>query len=163
MNKIKDEYTGKIKYVKTNNIEKLEKKIAKTDKTLSNIRKTYNHQISREIVDMKPQMIVMEDLNIKGMMKNRHLSRAIQQQNIYQLKTFVKYKAESKGTKFVEAPRNYKSTQICSKCGAVHTMNLSQRIYKCNVCGHIEDRDLNSAHNLQNYGKSLLHVYEYTA
>lgn len=156
MNKVKTKDTNKFFYIKTNNIKKLEKKVAKIDRTLSNIRKTYNHQISKEIVDMKPQMIVMEDLNIKGMMKNKHLSKAIQQQNLYQLNTFIKYKAESQGTKFVKAPRNYKSTQICSKCGAVHKMNLSQRLYKCTECGHTEDRDLNAAHNLQNYGKSLL-------
>ena len=156
MNKVKDETTGKFKYVKTNNIKKLEKKVAKIDRTLKNIRKTYNHQISREIVNQTPKAIVMEDLNIKGMMKNKHLSKAIQQQNLYQLKTFIKYKAESQGTKFIEAPRNYKSTQICSKCGAAYKMNISQRVYRCDVCGHIEDRDMNSAHNLENYGLSLL-------
>lgn len=163
MNKVKDASTAKFKYVKTNNIKKLEKKAAKIDETLADIRKTYNHQISREIVNQNPKMIVIENLNIKGMMKNKHLSKAIQQQNLYQLKTFIKYKAKSQGTKFVEAPRNYKSTQTCSKCGAVQKMSLNQRVYKCPVCGHIEDRDLNASHNLQNYGKSLLHVYEYTA
>jgi putative transposase len=156
INKTTDPETGKPKFNKTNNIKKLEKKTAKIDKTLSNIRKTYNHQISREIVNRKPQMIVMEDLNIKGMMKNKHLAKAIQQQNLYQLKTFIKYKSERQGTKFVEAPRNYKSTQLCSHCGAVQKMLLSQRVYICPVCGHTEDRDLNASHNLQNYGLSLL-------
>ena len=156
MNKKFNPDTGKFRYTKTNNIEKLEKKTARIDKTLSNIRKTYNHQISREIVNRHPKMIVMENLNIKGMMKNRHLSKAIQQQNLYQLKCFIQYKAENQGTQFVEVPRNYKSTQICSNCGAVHPMNLKQRTYICESCGHIEDRDLNSAHNLQNYGLNLL-------
>jgi putative transposase len=155
MNKITDA-TGKQQFVKTNNIKKLERRVARIDRTLSNIRKTYNHQISREIVNRKPKMIVMEDLNIKGMMKNKHLAKAIQQQNLYELKNFIRYKSESQGTQFMEVPRNYKSTQICSKCGAVQKMSLSQRVYKCPVCGHIEDRDLNSAHNLQNYGFSLL-------
>ena len=145
--------TGKAKYIKTNNIKKLEQKVYKIDRKLKNIRKTYNHQISREIVNQNPKAIVMEDLNIKGMMKNKHLSKAIQQQHLYQLKTFIKYKAENQGSNFIEVPRNYKSTQICSRCGAVHKMNLSQRVYKCDVCGHIEDRDMNSAHNLENYGK----------
>ena len=98
----------------------------------------------------------MENLSIQGMMKNKYLSKAIQQQNLYQLKTFIQYKAENQGTKFVEVPRNYKSTQLCSKCGAVHKISLSQRTYHCNICGHTEDRDLNASHNLQNYGKSLL-------
>lgn len=156
MNKVKNNDTEKYKYNKTNNIKKLEQKTARIDRTLSNIRKTYNHQISREIVNQKPKIIVMEDLNIKGMMKNKHLSKAIQQQNLYQLKTFIHYKAENQGTKFMEVPRNFKSTQICSKCGAVHKMNLSQRIYRCPECGHTEDRDLNAAHNLQNYGLKRL-------
>ena len=156
MNKEIDEQTCKLNYVKTNNIKKLEKKVARIDRKLANTRKTYNHQISREIINRKPQMIVMEDLNIKGMLKNRHLAKAIQQQNLYQLKEFIKYKAESQGSNFIEVPRNFKSTQICSKCGAVHKMSLNQRTYKCNVCGHTEDRDMNSAHNLQNYGLNLL-------
>lgn len=156
INKTIDENTRKTKFNKTNNIKKLEKKVRRIDKTLKNIRKTYNHLISKEIVNRKPRAIVMEDLNIKGMMKNRHLSKAIQQQNLYQLKTFIKYKAESQGSNFIEAPRNYKSTQICSKCGEVHKMDLSQRVYRCTICGHIEDRDLNSAYNLENYGRSLL-------
>ena len=156
MNKEMNEQTGKVKFVKTNNIKKLEKKVARIGRKLANIRKTYNHQISREVVNRKPQMVVMEDLNIKGMLKNKHLSKAIQQQNLYQLKAFIKYKAESQGSNFIEAPRNFKSTQICSECGAVHKLSLNQRTYKCNICGHIEDRDMNSAHNLQNYGLNLL-------
>ena len=154
-NKIKDT-SGKTKYIKTNNIKKLEKKTAKIDRTLKNIRKTYNHKISREIVNKRPKAIVMENLNIRGMMKNKHLSKAIQQQCLYELKTYIKYKAESQGTLFIEAPRNYKSTQTCSQCGSIQKMNLSQRTYICPICGHTEDRDLNASHNLQNYGLSLL-------
>lgn len=156
MNKVINPDTGKEKFIKTNNIKKLEDKTKRIDKRLRNIRKTYNHQISREIVNRLPKAIVMEDLNIKGMMKNRHLSKAIQQQNLYQLKTFIKYKSESQGTRFIEASRTFKSTQLCSKCGAVNKMNLNQRTYICPECGHIEDRDLNAAHNLENYGISLL-------
>lgn len=156
MNKVINSDTGKTKFIKTNNIKKLEDKTKRIDRRLRNIRKTYNHQISREIVNRCPKAIVMEDLNIKGMMKNKHLSKAIQQQNLYQLKTFIKYKAESQGSNFIEVPRTFKSTQTCSKCGAVHKMNLNQRTYKCSVCGHVEDRDLNAAHNLENYGTNLL-------
>lgn len=158
MNKVLNPDTGKYKFIKTNNIKKLEDKTRRIDRRLQNIRKTYNHQISREIVNRCPKSIVMENLNIKGMMKNKHLSKAIQQQNLCQLKTFIKYKSESQGTKFIEVPRTFKSTQTCSKCGAVHKMNLNQRIYHCPICGHTEDRDLNAAHNLENYGLSLLHA-----
>ena len=155
-NKTLNQDTSRFKYNKTNNIKKLEKKVSTIDRKLANTRKTYNHQISKEIVKQKPKAIVMENLNIKGMMKNRHLSKAIQQQNLYQLKQFIRYKAESQGTKFIQVPRNFKSTQLCSNCGASHKMNLRQRIYTCPVCGHTEDRDLNAAHNLQNYGINLL-------
>ena len=157
-NKIKDNTTGKFKYTKTNNIKKLEKKTAKIDRTLKNIRKNYNHNISREIVNKKPKAIVMENLNIKGMLKNKHLSKAIQQQCLYELKMYIKYKAESQGTRFVEAPRNYKSTQTCSQCGAVQKMSLNQRTYTCPTCNLKIDRDLNASYNLRNHGLNLLQV-----
>ena len=144
------------KFKKTNNIKKLEQKVREIDRDLSNKRKTYNHQISRDIVNRKPKAIVMEKLNIKEMMKNKHLSRAIQQQNLYQLKSFIKYKAESQGTKFIEVSITYKSTQMCSRCGHTHKMSLSMRTYKCPVCGLELDRDLNSSYNLRNYGQNSL-------
>ena len=144
------------KYKKTKNIIKLENKTRQIDRKLSNTRKTYNHQVSRDIVKRKPKTIVMETLNIKGMMKNRHLSKSIQQQNLYQLKQFIKYKAENQGTRFIEVPKNYKSTQLCSSCGSLHKISLSTRVYKCPVCNLVIDRDLNSAYNLRNYGLNLL-------
>ena len=144
------------KYKKTKNIIKLENKTRQIDRKLSNIRKTYNHQVSRAIVKRKSKVIVMETLNLKGMMKNKHLSKSIQQQNLYQLKQFIKYKAENQGTQFIETPKNYKSTQLCSSCGSLHKISLSTRVYKCPVCNLILDRDLNSAYNLRNYGQNLL-------
>lgn len=155
-NKTQDPVTHKPKYHKTNNIKKLENKIRKIDRKLANTRKTYNHTISLEIVSKKPRAIVMEDLNIQGMLKNRRLSKAIQQQNLYQLKTFIRYKAESQGIQFIEAPRNYKSTQLCSSCGAQHKVSLGERTYRCRACGTTLNRDLNASYNLRNYGSSLL-------
>lgn len=140
------------KFKKTKNIIKLENKTRQIDRKLSNIRKTYNHQVSRAIVKRKPKTIVMETLNLKGMMRNKHLSKSIQQQNLYQLKQFIKYKAENQGTQFIEAPKNYKSTQLCSSCGSLHKISLSTRVYKCPLCNLVIDRDLNSAYNLRNYG-----------
>lgn len=160
MNKKVDEYTGESIYVKTNNINKFEGKIKRINRKLSNTRRTYNHQISREIVNRNPRMIVMENLDINGMMKNYRMRNALRNQCLAQLKIFVKYKAESQGTMFVQVPRNFKSTQLCSKCGAVHKMSLSQRTYSCSICGHKEDRDMNAAHNLENYGKNLLRAYK---
>ena len=144
------------KFKKTKNIIKLEKKTRELDRRLRNTRKTYNHQVSRAIVKRKPKAIVMETLNIKGMMKNKHISKSLQQQNLYQLKQFIRYKAENQGTHFIEVPKNYKSTQLCSSCGSLHKISLSTRIYKCPVCNLVIDRDLNSAYNLRNYGLNLL-------
>ena len=140
------------KFIKTRNIAKLERKTREIDRKLRNIRKSYNHQVSRDIVNNKPKTIVMETLNLKGMMRNKHLSKSIQQQNLYQLKQFIKYKAENQGTQFIEAPKNYKSTQLCSSCGSLHKISLSTRVYKCPLCNLVIDRDLNSAYNLRNYG-----------
>lgn len=140
------------KFIKTRNIAKLERKTREIDRKLRNIRKSYNHQVSRDIVNNKPKTIVMETLNLKGMMRNKHLSKSIQQQNLYQLKQFIKYKAENQGTQFIGAPKNYKSTQLCSSCGSLHKISLSTRVYKCPLCNLVIDRDLNSAYNLRNYG-----------
>ena len=144
------------KFIKTRNIAKLERKTREIDRRLRNIRKSYNHQVSRDIVNNKPKAIVMEKLNIQGMLKNKHLSKAIQQQNLYQLKQFIRYKAENQGTKFIEVPMNYKSTQICSSCGAINKISLSMRVYRCSICGLRINRDMNSAYNLRNYGINSL-------
>ena len=139
------------KFIKTKNIIREEKKLLKLTRHITNIRLNYTHQVTSEIVKTKPSMIVIENLNIKGMMKNRHLSKAIQQQLLYELQRQVQYKSERIRTRFVQAPRNYKSTQLCSSCGSEHKMRLSDRVYKC-TCGLTIDRDLNSAYNLRNYG-----------
>lgn len=145
------------KYIKTKNIEKEEKKLLRICNRISNIRKDYNHKISRKIVNKLPKAIVMEDLNIKGMLKNRHLAKAIQEQNFNRLIQYIKYKAESQGTLFILADRNFKSTQLCSNCGRVHKMSLGDRIYMCE-CGLVIDRDLNSALNLKKYGENYLNT-----
>lgn len=143
------------KFIKTHNIIKLEHQVTKLIRKLKNIREDNAHQISREIVNRRPKAIVMETLNIKGMMKNKHLAEKIQEQNWYKLLTCIKYKAENQGTIFIQVPRKYKSTQICSKCGREHKVILSERTYVCN-CGNNIDRDINSALNLMNYGIKMV-------
>lgn len=144
------------KFIKTNNIRKEEKKLLKINNKITNIRKDYTHKISRDIVNKLPKAIVMENLNITGMMKNKHLSKAIQEQNWYRLTQQIKYKAESQGTVFIQAPRTFKSTQTCSNCNNIQKIKLSERRYACVSCGSILDRDFNSALNLANYGKNYL-------
>ena len=94
----------------------------------------------------------MEDLNVRGMMKNRHLSQAISEQKFYEFKRQIKYKCERYGIEFVEVDRFYASSKTCSHCGHVKAdLKLSDRIFRCPTCGLEIDRDLNAAKNLANY------------
>ena len=139
-------------YVKTGNIIKLEKNIKKLHRRLGNIRTDYRHKVTTEIVKTKPSRIVMESLNISGMMKNKHLSKAIQQQGLYEFSKFIKYKAERQGTEFVEADKWYPSSKTCSECGYVKAkLSLSEREFRCECCGAVIDRDKNASINLSRY------------
>lgn len=139
-------------YVKTGNIIKLEKRIKRVCNRLDNIRKDYRHQTTIKIVKTKPSQIVVENLNINGMMKNRHLSKAIWQQGLYDFKSILKYKSERYGIKFKEADKWYPSSKTCSNCGEVKAkLSLSERIFKCECCGFSLDRDKNASINLSRY------------
>ena len=139
-------------YVKTSNIIKVEKIIIKLHKRLDNIRTDYRHKTTTEIVKTKPSRIVMESLNIKGMMKNRHLSKAIAKQGFFEFKTMIKYKAQKYGIEFVEADKWYPSSKTCSECGYVKPkLSLSEREFVCECCGTVIDRDKNASINLSRY------------
>ena len=139
-------------YIKTNNIIKLEKKINKLHKRLANIRNNYNHNITADITNMNPAKIVIEDLNIQGMMKNKHLSNAIGKQGLYEITRQLEYKCKFKGIELVKADRFYPSSKTCSSCGYIKKdLKLSDRTYICPECGTVIDRDLNAAINLANY------------
>ena len=151
MNKIKKGGENRCRHEKTNNIVKLEKEIKLLHRRLSNIRSNHIHQTTNKIVKNKPSRVVMETLNIKGMMKNRHLSKAISEQCLYDFKVKMQYKCEFYGIEFVEADRWYPSSKTCSCCGTIKKdLKLSDRIYKCS-CGLTIDRDLNASINLANY------------
>ena len=140
------------KFIKTNNIIKLENKIKLTYRKLSNIRNNHIHQTTTKIIKLKPYRVVMEDLNVKGMMKNKHLSKSIQEQCFYEFIRQMKYKCEFNGIEFIQADRYFPSSKLCSCCGKIkHDLKLKDRIYKCD-CGNIIDRDLNASINLSNYG-----------
>lgn len=139
-------------YVKTSNIIKLEKNIIKLHKSLDNIRTDYRHKITTEIVKTKPSRIVMETLNVKGMMKNRHLSKSIAKQGFFEFKTMIRYKAEKYGIEFVEADKWYPSSKTCSECGYIKPkLSLSEREFVCECCGSVIDRDKNASYNLSRY------------
>ena len=143
-------------YCKTSNIIKAEKKLLKLNHRLTNIRHNYLHQVTTEIVKRKPKFIVLEDLNVKGMMKNKHLSKAVAEQCFYEFYRQIEYKSSWNNIKFIIADRFYASSKICSCCGAVNKeLKLSDRIYKCDNCNAVIDRDKNASINLYKYGKSI--------
>ncbi|MFY8224974.1 RNA-guided endonuclease InsQ/TnpB family protein, partial [Clostridium perfringens] len=138
-------------YVKTKNIIKLEKQIQQVHRRLANIRNNYLHESTTSIVKTKPYRVVVEDLNIKGMMKNKHLSDAIRKQGFYEFKRQLEYKCKFRGIKLVVADRFYPSSKTCSQCGEIKKdLKLKDRIYNCS-CGLSIDRDLNASINLSRY------------
>ena len=140
------------KFVKTSNIVKLEKKIKLVNRKIANIRLNHIHQATAAIVKTKPSRVVMESLNIRGMMKNRHLSKAIGEQGLHSFKSIMKYKCEWNGIEFVEADRFYPSSKKCVVCGNIKKdLKLSDRTYRCPVCGNVIDRDYQAALNLSTY------------
>ncbi len=140
------------KYIKTKNIERLEEKYRHISAHITNIRENYIHQCTHKLISLLPKRIVMEDLNVSGMMKNRHLSRAIQEQKWYEFIRQMKYKSEWAGIEFVQVSRFYPSSKTCSYCGNVKKdLKLSDRTYICNMCGAVIDRDYNAAINLSRY------------
>ena len=140
------------KFIKTNNILNLEKKIKLIYRRLTNIRNNHIHQATNMIIRLRPYRVVMEDLNVTGMMKNRHLSKAIQEQKFYEFLRQMKYKCKFNSIEFVQVDRFYPSSKTCSSCGSIKkNLKLNDRIYKCNECGLNIDRDKNASINLGNY------------
>jgi len=155
MNKIQTE-GGEVRYRKTKNIKKLELLVLKTRRRLKNIRHNYINQITTSLARTKPEYVVMESLNTCGMLKNRKLSKAIQEQLFHEFKRQMKYKCEWNNIKFILADRFYPSSKTCSNCGHIKdNLSLSERVFICDECGCIIDRDLNASINLKNYGKSI--------
>ena len=145
-----------VSYCKTCNIIKREKELLKVSKRLTNIRHDYLHQITSEIVKRKPSFICMEDLNVSGMMKNKHLSKAVQQQSFCEFRRQIKYKSEWNNIQVIIADRFFPSSKLCSCCGNIKKdLKLSDRIYKCE-CGNVTDRDLQASLNLKMYGENVL-------
>ena len=101
------------------NIQKQNAKIRKIYRKLTDIRDNYLHQTTTEIVKTKPSRIVMEHLNVKGMMKNKHLAKAIASQKFYEFIRQIKYKCEAHGIEFLQADRFYPSSKTCSCCGHI--------------------------------------------
>lgn len=131
------------------NIQKQKLKVQKLHHKMDNIRTDYINKTIAEIVKVKPSYITIEDLNVKGMMKNRCLSKAVASQKFYEFRTRLKAKCDENGIELRVADRFYPSSKTCHHCGSVRkNLKLSDRIYRCE-CGYVADRDLNAALNLK--------------
>ena len=131
------------------NIQKQKLRVQKIHHRIDNIRTNYMNKAIAEIVKTKPSYITIEDLNVKGMMKNRHLSKAVASQKFSGLRTKLKIKCDENGIELRIADRYYPSSKLCHCCGHIKKdLKLSDRIYKCE-CGYIEDRDFNASLNLR--------------
>jgi len=142
------------KYFKTNNIKKEEIKLRKILIGLANIQRNYFNKIAIDLVRTKPKTIVMEDLNLIGMMKNCHLSKSLQESSLYMFKIILCNKCKEYGIEIVNADRFYPSSKRCNACGNIKKdLKLSDRVYMCENCGLEIDRDENASYNLRQYLK----------
>ena len=131
------------------NIQKQKLKVQKLHHKMDNIRTDYINKTIAEIVKTKPSYITIEDLNVKGMMKNRCLSKAVASQKFYEFRKRLKAKCDEKGIELRVADRFYPSSKTCHHCGSIRkNLKLSDRIYRCE-CGYVADRDLKTELNLK--------------
>ena len=131
------------------NIQKQKLKVQKLYHKLDNIRTDYVNKTIAEIVKTKPSYITIEDLNVSGMMKNRHLSKAVASQKFYEFRVRLKAKCDDNGIELRIAAIWYPSSKKCHCCGSIKKdLKLSDRIYRCE-CGYVEDRDFNASLNLR--------------
>lgn len=134
------------------NFQKQKRQVKLLYRRLSNIRTNYLHQTTTEIVKTKPYQIVVETLKVQNMMKNKNLAESIQEQKFYEFKRQLSYKCMKYGIELVEVPMWYPSSKICSCCGHVKKdLKLRDRVYRCDHCGLVIDRDFNASINLANY------------
>lgn len=141
---------------KTKNVIKKEKLLLKLNHRLTNIRHNYLQQTTSEIIKREPSFICIEDLNVRRMMKNKHLSKAVQQQGFYMFRRQIEYKSAWNNITVIIADRFFPSSKLCSCCGVIKKdLKLSDRIYKCE-CGNVIDRDYQAALNLKHYGENVL-------
>ncbi len=131
------------------NIQKQVVKVQKIHQTLTNIRTNYINKVISDIVKQNPSFITIEDLNVRGMMKNKHLSKAVAGQKFFEFRTKLTNKCNWMGIELRIVDRFYPSSKLCHECGCIKKdLKLSDRIYKCS-CGYEEDRDINASLNLR--------------
>jgi putative transposase len=141
----------------SNNRKKAIRKVVKKHIDVYNQRKNFAHQLSSKLVK-NHDMIAVEDLNIKGMIQNKHLSRAIADVGWGMFLAFLKYKCAWYGKHFVAIDKFYPSSKMCSSCGNKQDMPLSVRTYECSSCSLLLDRDLNASLNIRAAGLAVLNA-----
>jgi len=138
---------------KSANIDKNVLRVQKLHQELSRARQEYIRYVVSVLAKTKPEYITIEDLNISGMMKNKHLSKAIAEQNFYYFRTWLTYIATQFGIEVRTADRFYPSSKMCCECGSIKSdLKLKDRIFLCD-CGNRIDRDFNASINLERCGK----------
>ena len=148
----KEETAGK--KCKRSNLDKQRLKVQRAYMKLVNKRHDYINKTVHEIVSVRPEYIAIEDLNVSGMLKNRHLSRAIAESEFYYFRVLLERKCREYGIELRIVNRFYASSKTCSRCGHVKKdLKLSDRVYECTECGLVIDRDYNAALNLRSCKK----------
>ena len=146
------------KKIGSSNFEKMVRKVAKLQEHIANQRKDFNHKLSTRIAN-ENQVVVLETLNIKDMVKNRRLAKAINDAGWYQFITFLKYKLEWQGKILLQIDKWFASSKLCSHCGEKKVaLSLSEREWMCGSCGSIHERDENAAKNIRNEGLRMLNM-----
>lgn len=139
------------------NYQKTRKQVQLLYRRLANIRENYNHQVTSWVVKTKPSAIVLEDLKIRNMMRNRHLAKALKDQCLYKFRTMIEYKAKLRSIPVILADTFYPSSKTCHTCGTIKTrLSLSERVFRCEECGYEVDRDLNAAMNLASLANNYI-------
>ena len=137
---------------KSKSLIKYEDMIRDIHYKISNMRENYIHQITHYLISLYPERVVMEDLNVEGMRKNRYLAKAVQEECFSKFIFQMKYKCERNGIEFIQVDRFFPSSKLCHKCGNIKKkLKLSERTYVCEECGFTIDRDFNAALNLEYY------------
>ena len=145
------------KHNKTKNIIKLEKQIKLIHRTIRNIRINHVRKFVSELVKKQPRYIAIEDLNVRGMMRNKHLAKDIANCSFYTIREHLAKKAKERNIEVRTANRFYPSSRICSNCGSYkQDLKLSQRVYHCDHCKVQIDRDFNASINIANTNKYVL-------
>jgi putative transposase len=143
-------YRGKDK---SKNLLKLEKDILSLYQKKVNILNDNIHKFTTSLIKLNPEYIAIEDLNVSGMMKNRHLSRSIADCKFYEIRRQLEYKCKWNNIELILVDRWFPSSKMCNICGQIKSdLKLSDRVYKCD-CGNSEDRDVNASKNIRDFSK----------